>query len=431
MQCICCQEELIQDGQWTCKYCKFTMCIDCLHYGILQEVSEPKCLNCKHVVQCQEVMELSERTWLVDEFLPHMGKFLLEKEKLLLPYTQDEAKKTMKLAELREKVRELPTDKQLQRKYKKNFEEEKKNKDKVRQQLLAEIKELNGTSQSTSTSEKRVVFISKCMQTDCKGYINEDYICSTCDTLVCASCLIKQEDKHKCTKEDLSLAEIIKNQCKACPKCYIPIMKAGGCDQMWCINCHTTFSWQTGQIDKGPNHNPHFYEWAAQHATNNLIQLEELACGNLPTYNDLIAVCRFYWKIDMNQFWPHKFTELHRLINHIQTVALASIAENRVRDNMDLRIAYLCDQLHEEDWERKLIVRERRRMKNQAQRDICNMFILVGTDIIRRIVARVTHPNNANKECIELRKYVKDLLNNVLTVHGGSLNVNIKILASV
>ena len=39
------------------------------------------------------------------------------------------------------------------------------------------------------------------------------------------------------------------------------ISKIDGCDQMWCIKCHTQFSWRNGNVITGYNHNPEFFRW--------------------------------------------------------------------------------------------------------------------------------------------------------------------------
>lgn len=36
------------------------------------------------------------------------------------------------------------------------------------------------------------------------------------------------------------------------------------CDQMWCIECKTAFSWSKGTVEVGVVHNPHFYQWMRQ-----------------------------------------------------------------------------------------------------------------------------------------------------------------------
>ena len=37
---------------------------------------------------------------------------------------------------------------------------------------------------------------------------------------------------------------------------------------MWCTQCHTAFSWKSGQIQTRV-HNPHYYEWLRENNSNN------------------------------------------------------------------------------------------------------------------------------------------------------------------
>jgi hypothetical protein len=36
------------------------------------------------------------------------------------------------------------------------------------------------------------------------------------------------------------------------------------CDQMWCVECKTAFSWSKGTVEVGIVHNPHYFQWMRQ-----------------------------------------------------------------------------------------------------------------------------------------------------------------------
>ena len=57
------------------------------------------------------------------------------------------------------------------------------------------------------------------------------------------------------------------------------------CDQMYCTQCQTAFSWRTGKIETGTIHNPHYYEF--QRKMNGGVAPRvagDNPCGGLPNY---------------------------------------------------------------------------------------------------------------------------------------------------
>jgi ribosomal protein S27AE len=112
--------------------------------------------------------------------------------------------------------------------------------------------------------QRRRQFIKACPLDECRGFLSSQWKCGLCETWTCPDCNIiigKSKDApHTCDPDNIESAKMLKAETKPCPKCAASIFKIDGCDQMWCTQCHTAFSWNTGRIET-KIHNPHYYEW--------------------------------------------------------------------------------------------------------------------------------------------------------------------------
>jgi hypothetical protein len=126
----------------------------------------------------------------------------------------------------------------------------------------------NGIAEGAEDPKKKEIerakFVRRCTFEGCKGFLSSVWKCGLCSNWVCPECFeVKGTDKdvaHECKPDMLETAKLIKKDTKPCPSCGEMIMKTEGCDQMWCIECHSAFSWKTGRLETGNVHNPHFFE---------------------------------------------------------------------------------------------------------------------------------------------------------------------------
>ena len=109
--------------------------------------------------------------------------------------------------------------------------------------------------------EKRA-FIKACPVTDCRGFLSTQWKCGICDVKVCNKCHDPIAiEPHLCDEDKVASVALIAAEAKPCPKCGSMISRSQGCNQMFCTECKTAFSWTTGTIETGIIHNPHYFEW--------------------------------------------------------------------------------------------------------------------------------------------------------------------------
>ena len=109
-------------------------------------------------------------------------------------------------------------------------------------------------------------FLRKCPQDSCLGLIQGNFTCDVCAIKVCSDCReIKADtvDNHQCDDSILKSIRLCENDSKECPVCATLIYKISGCNQFFCVMCHTAFNWETLEIITGKIDNPHYFEYLA------------------------------------------------------------------------------------------------------------------------------------------------------------------------
>lgn len=432
--CICCED--VEDVL-ACPACGEAACYACTGEFLVSEPREPCCMFCKGRWSYELVLGSFDKKWLRSTFFPAMGRLWMEREKDLLPSTQVTARNELRLRALSRAIRSLPTNDAIRARFKKSekdaYEAALQAKREEKQRLEAQKREIvqqTATVKSSGRASGSVadvpVMVMMCPCEGCRGYVEKRSMrCGICSSLVCERCrqCVKERDgtgtgeteRHTCRPEDVETARLIRSECRNCPKCTVPIFKTGGCDQMFCTHCNTAFSWTTGKVETGAIHNPYYFEWLANRDRNaQHVDVEAIACGEVP--DD--------WDFMQRMKQPHgaKAVKAYQRMVHTREVCLPMVRANRVRENDDLRIDYLLEEIDEDQWISKLVHRERRRMKQQALREVVEMAHTILADIVRRLYVNVKNTNLFQETLQEywgLNKYMEEAFDRIVSVHGG------------
>lgn len=206
------------------------------------------------------------------------------------------------------------------------------------------------------------------------------------------------------------------------------------CDQMWCIECKTAFSWSKGTVEVGMVHNPHYFQWMRQNGgmprtdglpgagcnDNRLItqltfireifnmlgksashETEFLEnCKNsgytmdelrkiMPLIHDNFNTIKETKSCEelercKRSITPDFFVNFHRFIVHMERVTLSQLNYSiraRNDDNRAIHLYILGEQTRE-DLSDYLVKRDVGNARDGAHRDILEALIMVGKQIL-------------------------------------------------
>lgn len=234
-------------------------------------------------------------------------------------------------------------------------------------------------------NEKRQ-FVRACPVDDCRGFLSTVWKCGVCDNWSCPDCHeVKGKDKdgpHVCDPNNVETAKLLAKDSRNCPKCASMIFKIDGCDQMFCTQCHTAFSWRTGRVESGTIHNPHYYEYHRQRGT---LQRNpgDVPCGGFPEWFRINHTCA------RNSALFAKIAAAHRTHGHCQWVVIPRYTTGN-QDNRDLRVKFMIGDIDEDEFKRKIQQREKARHRKTDIVQVLEMYTTVLNDLFQAYVVETT-----------------------------------------
>jgi hypothetical protein len=364
-----------------CNFCNYVCCRLCVTRYVLSGLEPPNCLKCKMHWSEEFLFQNLTKKFIESTLKEHKMKLLFEREKGLMPSTQEKAEKyklKMEYEKEHTKLYKLLLD--IQREHTKirvydlhdeeNYKkwcEYKKQIECIKIDMTFVRFKINNVDNIKTANEKRV-FLRGCPSDGCRGFLSTQWKCGICNVKVCSQCHeIKSthpsppqmyattdatidasvgvsEEKndngddnvddngddnvddngdingciHVCKPENIETAKLIEKDSKHCPNCSAIIYKIEGCSQMYCTQCHTAFNWNTLRIETGRIHNPHYYEWLRKQNNGNLPhEPGDIPCGGIPEINTILRILPLPKKSVQTD---EEYASLYKMRRHISNI---------------------------------------------------------------------------------------------------------------
>jgi hypothetical protein len=357
----------------SCPYCPHANCRQCTSQYLLTTLNDPHCMGCKREWNREFIDTRLTQTFRKGPLRQHRRKVLMDRERGRLPAMQLFVEAQIEY-DAASKVYAHCRQRRVQLKRQRNEIQAQHAGSDSLEQLTERLRPINRERSELKTrmqaaevkmhkaqliltgKEKEVrQFIMKCPFEGCRGFLSSAWKCGTCQKFFCAECHGEKEgqrdEAHTCNPDAKATAAMIRQETKPCPKCGIRISKIDGCDQMWCVSCQTTFSWNSGQILLNTVvHNPHYYEYLRR-TNNGAIPREagDVPCGGLP---NAYLFTRLVMEIPtLTATEKTEILDIVRCLSDIQYVRLPQFPLRQAANvNQDIDIKYLMKQITEEEW---------------------------------------------------------------------------------
>lgn len=402
-ECIICVQKMSSKDkkrgkrrEVVCPDCGFVCCLEC--FKRVSEMAFPACMN----PECDKVFNRAEMRSLTDN--SHCKKVEikkaeqeLERQKSLMPHYQPFARREKEVEKCRERCSRRQG--KIDELYRQIYQLRRKN-----HEDWQGIDERAGCK-GADKKKIEINFIKHCSHPDCRGLLIENktkpaWECGLCTKLTCKKCheAIIEGTEHVCSEDAIKTVEEIKKSSKPCPECGVGIFKISGCDQMFCVQCETAFSWQTGEKIYKNIHNPHYFALARQRGLRALQAPEAGECIDPfgPYYLQWVHhhARRFFTvKKDLRTY--ETITHLNMVCRHIHDISLGRLETDYDNKARVLGVRHILHTYYNEElWfnDLKKILKERDLKSELA--DIIRFFIQVCRTVFSNLMQLV----NTNQE---------------------------------
>ena len=394
VECILCEEP------------KPRCCLNCFSKFLLNSSNtDPTCMFCHQELTMDFVYDVSTKIF-IEEYKNYRFEMKFSLEQSRLPETQDEANRHKWARQRDRNLKKLSNEKSIlyyQRKLLMDdlpyIRQTTDNCIKL-QEMDTSIRTLTNEIHTLSVKYDDIIhqrynsvnkkalkesFVRSCPDDNCRGFLSTAYKCGTCNQYFCSDCnelkANRIDEEHVCNEEIKASLDLIKSDSKPCPKCKFLIFKISGCPQMWCIQCHTAFNWNTGLVDDGYVHNPEYFRYLREnghHIPRNPNDIVNGCNVRAPLLSDLRHALK-----GNHAEWSGWFD----YFNHTRWYILPNNARNFQNvDYSEYRIAYLNDEISKEYWKKSLKMRMKKDELLMERFLILDMFCNVLSDLFVNLI---------------------------------------------
>lgn len=382
--------------------CDYSVCKTCVRTYLLNTTKEPHCMNCRLKWSLEFTKNAIGATFLNKEYREHKTKQLFDqviarREEYVaeaIIYRDDREDKKA-IYELTKEMHNHKT-RSLMHTELEDAIEDIQNKIENRHGRPPHFRNplraiIYNRAHRTEPSQKPK-FIMACPIGQCNGMLDEQYCCQVCYKTTCSKCLEAETDGHVCNPDSVASAKAINRESKPCPKCGCRISKINGCDQMWCIVCRTAFSWNTGEIEEGHIHNPHYYQFMREQKAKEEAEAEAQEENPIPKQcsvrNDALhwMFRRLRLNIEVEREPLNYMIEYIRYTNHISEVTVKKYEQKQENELTEEIYMYILGEMDQSTLSNKLYLHKRAQDKNTMFLDIYKAIPMIIDDICQNIM---------------------------------------------